>query len=200
MTAHARRRSPMWRGSRHHSRWGATCLKFMMSVTREMAADHDHSARIGAAALDRDDIHDLGRLRAGRCRSAPASRSGDNRRILSRMSRCAIVPSAAPMPRMFDVVSDKVWRVPTPTSCVIVACSSSALTRAAIKCNCGCGRPTVQTRTRALQAGSSYASGVSLDRGASTHFTLRSADAKSQSCRFAQSGIVALTIASQFRA
>ncbi len=44
---------------------------------------------------------------------------------------------AAPMPRVSEVVSERVWRVPKPTRCSIVACSSPGETSAAISRSIG---------------------------------------------------------------
>src|SRR6185312_14448826 len=44
---------------------------------------------------------------------------------------------AAPMPRVFEVVVESVWRVPKPTSAASAACRLDALTALAIACNSG---------------------------------------------------------------
>ena len=44
---------------------------------------------------------------------------------------------AAPMPRVGEVVSDMVWRVPNPTSLVMAAFSASTLTPWPISVSCG---------------------------------------------------------------
>ncbi len=45
---------------------------------------------------------------------------------------------AAPMPRVGDLVSDRVWRVPKDTSLAMVACWRSAETWPARSCSSGC--------------------------------------------------------------
>ena len=46
--------------------------------------------------------------------------------------RAATQRRAAPIPRVSDRVSDKVWRVPKPTSVAIVECSAAGSTRSAM--------------------------------------------------------------------
>ena len=65
------------------------------------------------------------------CRQPPQSLENVSKRDFTQRR-------AAPIPRVADFVSDSVLRVPKPTRCAIVACSSSALTRPMISCRSGC--------------------------------------------------------------